>query len=89
MHFTGTKSSPYILPLLSTNMLSSHGGFLAIVMYHHRETIQSNEHSHSKCSDTGNVQNMKTVELAKLFHFFYDNRLFKKNKLRNIYTIGV
>ena len=39
MHFTGTKSLSLILLLLKQKMLSSHGGFLTIAMYRHRETI--------------------------------------------------
>ena len=36
MHFTGTKSSPYILLLLKhKKMLGLHGGFLTIAMYHY------------------------------------------------------
>ena len=39
MHFTCTKSSPWMLLLLKHKMLNRHRGFLAIAMYHHRETI--------------------------------------------------
>ena len=38
MHFTSAKSSL----LLNTKLCSSHGGFLANVICHHRETIKSN-----------------------------------------------
>ena len=42
MYFTGTNSSAYILLLLKQKkMLSLHGGFLTMAMYHHRETVYS------------------------------------------------
>ena len=46
MHFTSTKSSPQIQLLLEDKtMFSSPRGFLAIAMYHQRETIKSNQHT--------------------------------------------
>ena len=34
--------------LLDTKLFSSHGGYLTNAMYHHRETIKSNEHTMMK-----------------------------------------
>ena len=68
MHFTSTKSLPWILWSLKHKSLSSNGDFLTIAMYHHGETIKSKLTHYDETKKRLTTHKNRAKENLKLSH---------------------